>query len=260
VRALEDLDPFLLFDEIGPLLIPSAGPIRFPAHPHRGFEIGTYLLEGEMEHRDSRGRHDILRPGDLQWITAGAGLVHSEMPAPSLEQRGRFHGFQLWVNLPRDRKMMTPRYQEMAAAQVPVARNLNRDVEVRVLAGESFGRRSLIETQTPVAFLHFTLQPGAEYAQDVPLHWSACAYVISGQAEIGASRLNQGQLAIFAADGESIALSNPAAAQPADLLLFAGQPLHEPVARWGPFVMNTREEIAQAVEDFRAGRMGALAE
>jgi redox-sensitive bicupin YhaK (pirin superfamily) len=259
-RQLEDVDPFLLLDEMGPTEIAPGSHTGFPDHPHRGFETVTYLLEGEMEHRDSRGNHGILRPGGVQWMTAGAGLVHSEMPGSSLQRTGGLlHGFQLWVNLPRADKMVAPRYQDLPAASLPVAYDRSGLVQVRIIAGESLGSRALIETHTPITYLHFTLQPGGEHIQDVPQRWNAFAYIIGGDAEIGETAVKEGQLVILARDAETVMLRNlTSATQPANILLIAGRPLGETVARWGPFVMNSREEIAQAVEDYRAGRMGNI--
>ena len=262
-RALEDIDPFLLLDEMGPLELAPGSRTGFPDHPHRGFETVTYVLEGEMEHRDSRGNHGVLGPGDVQWMTAGAGLVHSEMPGSELQRNGgRLHGFQLWVNLPRRDKMIAPQYQELPGPRIPVARDAARRVEVRIVAGESLGGRALIQTRTPIAYLHFTLQPGGAHQQTVPQGWNAFAYVIDGEVDLGAGAgaVAAGHMALFSKDGDAVTLSNPAsAARPASALLIAGAPLGEPVARYGPFVMTTRDEIVQAVDDYRNGRMGTIA-
>ncbi len=167
--ALEDVDPFLLLDHLGPIEFRPGQSTGFPDHPHRGFETVTYVLEGAMEHRDSQGNHGIIGPGDVQWMTAGSGLVHSEMPGAELTKNGgRLQGFQLWVNLPRKDKMVAPRYQDVAAARLPVAQTGAKDVQVKVIAGESLGRHAAVETRTPILFLHATLQPGASLEQPVP--------------------------------------------------------------------------------------------
>lgn len=256
---ISDIDPFLLLDQMGPAeFAPGAVP-GFPPHPHRGFETVTYLLAGEMQHRDSWGNHGVLHPGDVQWMTAGAGLVHSEMPGDTLvRQGGRLHGFQLWVNLPRRDKMIAPRYQDTAAARIPVARNSNGSVSARVIAGEALGVKGVIETRIPILFLHLTLEPGAEHVQEIPQTENAFAFVINGEASFGGTQAGTNQVAIFDRSGPTAHIANRGD-RPLDLLLIGGEPIGEPVARYGPFVMNSKAELQQAVEDFRNGRMGVLA-
>lgn len=187
--ALDDIDPFLLLDEMGPLTVSPGKVTGFPDHPHRGFETVTYILEGQIEHRDSHGHQGVLGPGDVQWMTAGAGVVHSEMPGSEIVRKGgRLHGFQLWVNLPRQYKMIEPRYQELPASSIPVARNAGGDVKVRIIAGETFGQSGLIQTYTPILYMHFTLQSGGEHSQAVPGSYNAFAYVIEGEGVAGASK------------------------------------------------------------------------
>ncbi len=260
--GLDDIDPFLLLDHLGPVQFAPGQASGFPDHPHRGFETVTYVLEGAMEHRDSQGNHGVIGPGDVQWMTAGSGLVHSEMPGAALREKGgRLHGFQLWVNLPRSAKMTPPRYQEIAASRLPVAATPSKDVQVKVIAGESLGRHAAIDTRTPITYLHFTLHAGASVEQPVPAAYNTFAYVIDGQGVVGADAapVREGQLAVFAKDGDSVQLANPAgAAAPFNVLLIGGAPLGEPVARYGPFVMNTRAEVYQAFQDFRNGRMGEI--
>jgi len=258
--ALEDVDPFLLLDHLGPIEFRPGQATGFPDHPHRGFETVTYVLEGAMEHRDSQGNHGIIGPGDVQWMTAGSGLVHSEMPGAELTKNGgRLQGFQLWVNLPRKDKMVAPRYQDVAAARLPVAQTEAKDVQVKVIAGESQGRHAALETRTPILFLHATLQPGASLEQPVPGTYSAFAYVIDGESRMGPenNRVPEGHVAVFAKSGDVVRLSNSASV-PLNVLLIGGAPLGEPVARYGPFVMNTKAELHQAVEDYRNGRMGVI--
>ncbi len=161
-RTLDHFDPFLLLDEMGPADLGPGEAKGAPDHPHRGFETVTYMLEGHMEHRDSHGNHGKLNPGDVQWMTAGAGVVHSEMPEEEFAARGgRMHGFQLWVNLPARDKMMRPRYQEVAASRIPVARTEDASVTVKVLAGEALGARAVIDTRTPIIYLDCALSPGS---------------------------------------------------------------------------------------------------
>ncbi|HEX9678349.1 MAG TPA: pirin family protein [Nitrososphaera sp.] len=252
--ALRELDPFLLLDEMGPRDFAPGELHGIPDHPHRGFETVTYLLEGSFEHRDSRGHAGRLGPGDVQWMTAGAGVVHSEMPAKDFAQAGgKLHGFQLWVNLPRRDKMMQPRYQEVPSSMIPVAQN--DSVEVRVIAGESLGAKAVIDTRTPIMYLHVTLKQGAKFEQAVPSDHNVFAYVVEGQGAFGGKEAGRGQVVVFGRDGDSVSM---AANTAMDVLLIGGVPLNEPVARYGPFVMNAPEEIQQAIEDYRAGRMGAI--
>jgi redox-sensitive bicupin YhaK (pirin superfamily) len=233
-----------------------------PDHPHRGFETVTYLLAGRMEHKDSQGHAGKLTPGDVQWMTAGAGVVHSEMPEREFASNGgRLHGFQLWVNLPRRDKLMKPRYQEIPATQIPTAQSADGLVSVRVIAGEALGAHATIETRTPIIYLHLTLQPGGRIAHRLPDGYNAFAYVIEGEGRFGSGEetAKRGQMVMFAPDGEAILIApTERAGAQLDVLLIAGAPLGEEIARYGPFVMNTREEIYQAIEDYRSGRMGAI--
>lgn len=256
--ALDQFDPFLLLDEMGPTETRPGEAKGAPDHPHRGFETVTYLLKGSMEHRDSRGNHGRLTPGDVQWMTAGSGVVHSEMPsADLLERGGPMHGFQLWVNLPRRDKMVAPRYQEIPSARIPEATSDDGSVSVRVLAGEALGRKAVIETRTPIAYLDVTLRPEAVFTQPIESDWNAFAYVVEGSGLFGADETpaSPHQLVLFRNDGSGARLeAGPRG--PLRVLLIAGRPLHEPVARAGPFVMNTRAEVVQAFEDFQSGRLG----
>ena len=261
-RALSHLDPFLRLDEMGPVDLAPGEAKGAPDHPHRGFETVTYFLEGAFEHKDSRGHSGRLGPGDVQWMTAGAGVVHSELPEPGFARRGgRLNGLQLWVNLPRRDKMIPPRYQEIPSARIPVAQSEDGSVRVRVVAGEALGARAVIETRTPILYLHFTVRPGGLVAQPVPRIYNAFAYVINGEGRFGPEerKAGTGQMVLLEKDGDAIAFTCPAAApEPLDLLLVAGQPLDEPIARYGPFVMNTQDEIVQAIEDYRNDRMGHI--
>jgi len=258
--TLMDLDPFLLLDQMGPTEFAAGQARGFPPHPHRGFETVTYLLSGEMQHRDSWGNRGLLRPGDVQWMTAGSGLVHSEMPGDTLvRDGGTLHGFQLWINLPRKDKMIAPRYQDTTSDRIPVARSADAKAQVRVIAGESLGTKGVIETRIPILYLHVTLAPGAEFTQAIPKSENAFAFVVEGEGRFAGAKAGQNQVALFDRAGDTVHVVNTGAG-PLGFLLIAGEPIAEPVARYGPFVMNSREEIVQAAEDFRTGRMGVLTE
>jgi redox-sensitive bicupin YhaK (pirin superfamily) len=255
---IDAVDPFLLIDEMGPVDYGPGEAIGAPDHPHRGFETVTYVLEGEMEHEDSAGHRGRLGPGDVQWMTAGAGIVHSEMPSQRIrEQGGRVHGFQVWVNLPRRDKLIRPRYQEYSREKLPQAKTADGKAQVRVIAGEALGARAVIETRTPIVFQDWTLRPGADVTIPFASDLQMLAYVFEGSARTGpnGTALEEGQLAILGA-GDSVRLSG--AGGPGRLLLLGGIPLREPVARYGPFVMNTRAELVQAVEDYQSGKMGEI--
>jgi redox-sensitive bicupin YhaK (pirin superfamily) len=255
-------DPFLLLDEMGPMQLGPGEAKGAPDHPHRGFETVTYLLSGDMEHKDSRGHAGRLTPGDVQWMTAGAGVVHSEMPAREfLRDGGRMHGFQLWVNLPKRDKMIKPRYQEIPNSQIPKATSADGLVSVSVIAGEAMGRKAVIETRTPIIYLHYRIAPGGAVTQPVPDAYNSFAYIVEGEGLFGADgeSAGDGQMVMFSQDGDEVRIENPADAKTTlEVLLIAGVPLNEPVARYGPFVMNTPAEIHQAIEDYRLGRMGAI--
>lgn len=255
---LMEFDPFLLLDELGPTQFEPGDKRGFPPHPHRGFETVTYLLSGQMQHRDSWGNHGLLNSGDVQWMTAGSGLVHSEMPGDDLaRQGGLLHGFQLWVNLPRKDKMLAPRYQDTRSELIPVGESPDGRVRVKVIAGESLGTKGAIDTRIQILYLHVTLAPGAVFEQPVPRHANAFVYIVSGEAQAGGEVLKPQQIGLFDRGGEGIAIHNAGSTE-LGFLLLAAEPLGEPVARYGPFVMNTKEEIVQAVDDFRSGKMGSL--
>jgi quercetin 2,3-dioxygenase len=253
------VDPFLLLDEMGPVEYAPGEAVGAPDHPHRGFETVTYLLEGEMEHEDSAGHRGRLAAGDVQWMTAGAGVVHSELPSRRMmDEGGRMHGFQIWVNLPARDKLIAPRYQEIASAKIPAAQTTDGRARVKVIAGEALGVKAAIETRTPIVYQHWELDPGASVETHVGAELEAMLYVFGGALEVDGRRVEDGQLAILGA-GDTVRLSVPAdASSTARALLLGGTPLREPVARYGPFVMNTPAEIQQAFTDFRSGRLGAI--
>ena len=261
-QLLMDFDPFLLLDEMGPVDYAPGEAVGAPDHPHRGFETVTYVLEGKMQHKDSHGHAGSLGAGDVQWMTAGAGVVHSEMPEAAFTAKGgRMHGFQIWVNLPRKDKLMKPRYQELPDAGIPVAQSADGKVKVKVIAGESLGKSAAIDTRTPIALLHMTLQPGGSIDQSLPENYNGFTYVISGEGEFGVEpkQAVAHQMVIFGNDGTSVKIKCAEDGKQAlELLLLAGVPLNEPVVRYGPFVMNTEEEIHQAVRDYQSGKMGEI--
>jgi redox-sensitive bicupin YhaK (pirin superfamily) len=249
------VDPFLLLDEMGPKDTEPGGAIGTGDHPHRGFETVTYMLDGEFEHRDSAGNHGTIRPGDVQWMTAGAGVVHSERPSDAFQARGgRMHGFQLWVNLPRADKMAAPRYQDLRAEDLP---KVDRDgVHATVIAGDVLGVHGPADTHVPITYVHLQLDAGASVSLPVPANANAFVYAFGGQGTVGRRDVRDGQAAVLG-NGETIDVR--AGDEPFEVLVLAGEPLNEPVARYGPFVMNTKQEILDAIDDFQAGRMGQIA-
>src|ERR1044072_6163779 len=258
--GFSEFDPFLLLDEMGPMELGPGEAQGAPDHPHRGFETVTYMLSGEIEHKDSRGHAGSLRPGDVQWMTAGAGVGHSEMPSAEFDRTGgRMHGFQLWVNLPKRDKMVKPRYQEIPSSQIPKATSADGLVNVTVIAGEALGQKAVIETRTPIIYLHYRIKPGGSVVQYVPRDYNGFAYVIEGEGKFGAESEHaaDGKMVLLAPDGDEVRIENDAKTT-LEVLLIAGLPLNEPVARYGPFVMNTREEIYHAFEDYREGKMGEI--
>lgn len=246
---LPDLDPFLLFDEFRSDT-PSDYIAGFPDHPHRGFETVTYMLAGRMRHADSKGNKGLLVPGSVQWMTAGSGLVHSEMPE---QENGLMWGFQLWVNLPATDKMTAPRYQDIAPERIPEV-EAGQGVRVRVLAGRFGDVAGPVQAvATEPLYLDVHLEPNARFEASLPSTHNAFVYAYRGIARIGedSRELVRGDLAVL---GEGERATASAGDAPARFVLIAGRPLKEPVARYGPFVMNTREQIVQAVQDFSAGR------
>ncbi len=250
---LDMLDPFLLLDAFS-----SDNPDDyiggFPPHPHRGFETVTYLLAGKMQHRDSAGHEGLLRSGGVQWMTAGSGIEHSEMP---LQEDGELSGFQLWINLPAAKKMDSPRYQEIDPEEVPTETRDN-GVTLKVIAGTTSQGTSgsVTEVETDPSYFDVSVPAGIEYIESVTSSHNAFLYLIAGEVNIGNSRISAGQLAVLDA-GNYLQLN---AVEESRFLLVAGRPVNEPVARGGPFVMNSEEEIRQAFRDYRAGKFGFIEE
>jgi quercetin 2,3-dioxygenase len=250
---LPDLDPFLLLDEFGTDR-PGDYIAGFPSHPHRGFETVTYMLDGRMRHRDNHGHEGVLTPGSVQWMTAGRGIVHSEMPE---QEEGAMRGFQLWLNLPARDKMTEPKYQEFGADLIPVATPA-AGVDVKVIAGQVVGVSGPIsQPATDPTYLDVGLDEGAAFQHELPSKHAAFLYVYEGAVEVGAgaaaTSIGQGHLAVLA-EGDSVVLRGRQAGSRSRAILVAGRPLHESVERYGPFVMNTRAQIREAVSDFQNGR------
>jgi hypothetical protein len=218
------------------------------------------MLEGQFSHKDSAGHSGVLRPGDVQWMTAGAGIIHSEEPTKKMQERGgRAHGFQIWVNLPARLKMTRPRYQELPAARIPSAATADGRARVKLVAGEALGVRAAIETHTPIVYQDWALDEGADVTLPLAAEQRALVYAFQGTVTVGGGdggkTIHSGQLAVLG-DGESVRLrGEPGGGR---LLLLAGVPLREPVARYGPFVMNTNDELETAFRDYQSGRMGEI--
>jgi redox-sensitive bicupin YhaK (pirin superfamily) len=258
--GLDQVDPFLMLDEVGPVTYGPGEALGAPDHPHRSFETVSYIVEGEKLHEDSTGATQLIGAGDVQWMTAGAGIVHSEMPGPSLQRDGgRAHGFQIWVNLPARSKRATPRYQYLPKADIPVATSPDGLIEVTVIAGEVFGVRAAIGTHTPIWLQDWRVRPGASVAIDIEPGFNAAAYVFDGRILFGTddAPVERSQMAVFGPGGR-LKISAAPNGEGGRFLLLAGEPINEPVARYGPFVMNTRDELMTAFDDYQSGRMGVI--
>jgi len=242
------MSPFLLLDEMGPVDYAPGKAVGAPWHPHRGFETVTYLLQGEMEHEDSSGSKGVLTPGDVQWMTAGKGIIHSEMPtAKMMLEGGVMHGFQIWVNLPAKDKMMNPRYQDISASESPT---VEKDgVWARVVAGECLGVESSIDTVIPITYVHVKMNSDSVLGKNIEQDLNGMIYVFKGEVAIDGVAVSDGSLALLS-NGTEVQIN---AKEESEFLILAGPELGEPIARYGPFVMNTREEIMQAIEDYQNG-------
>lgn len=259
------LDPFIHMDQMGEVQYAPGEPKGTPWHPHRGFETVTYMIDGILEHKDSNGGGGTIGGGDTQWMTAGSGILHIEAPPEHVvASGGLFHGVQLWVNLPRNHKMAQPRYQDIAGSHVALASSPDGGALVRVVAGEIGGVRGPGVTHTPIALAHLTVAPGASVT--LPWHrvYNALGYVLAGDGTVGAEHapIRAGQTAVFGPDGDSVTFTadrtQDSRTASLEVFLLGGRPIREPVAMYGPFVMNTKAEIIQAFEDFQAGRLGTI--
>lgn len=261
---MELLDPFVHMDQMGEVEYAPGEPKGTPWHPHRGFETVTYMIDGTFEHRDSAGGGGVITNGDTQWMTAGSGILHIERPPEALvASGGLFHGIQLWVNLPAAMKMVDPRYQDIRSERLALLGSPDGGALVRLIAGNLGGARGPGVTHTPIAMVHATVSVGAHLSLPWDSAFNSLAYVLAGSGSIGPQRapLSAGQLCVMG-DGDFIELraddriDGPSGSL--DVLFLGGRPIKEPVAHYGPFVMNTREELAQAFEDFQHGRMGVI--
>jgi hypothetical protein len=261
---LAALDPFVHMDQMGEVEYAPGEPKGTPWHPHRGFETVTYIMDGTFVHQDSHGGGGVITDGDTQWMTAGSGLLHIEKPPEELVvSGGLFHGIQLWVNLPSRLKMTNPRYQDIRGGQVSLLSSHDGGALVRVIAGDLDGHPGPGITHTPISLVHATLAPGAELRLPWRRDFNALVYVLAGAGVVGPDRrpVRMGQLAAFGS-GESITVaaneSQESRSPSLDVLILGGQPIREPVAAYGPFVMNTRAELVTAFEDYQAGRLGTI--
>ncbi len=261
---LSELDPFIHMDQMGEVEYAPGEAKGTPWHPHRGFETATYMIDGTFQHQDSIGGGGLITNGATQWMTAGKGILHIERPPDEeVALGGLFHGVQLWVNLPAADKMVAPRYQDLHADGVTLVSSPDGGALVRVIAGNVAGFDGPGITHTPISLAHVTVQPGARLVLPWPKDFNALVYVLSGQGAVGADRrpVRTGQLAVHG-PGDAIELAaDPQQDGPGrelDVLVIGGRPIREPVAAYGPFVMNTRAELVQAFEDFQAGRLGQV--
>jgi quercetin 2,3-dioxygenase len=257
-------DPFFLLDQLGPVEYGPNEAVGAPWHPHRGFETVTYVIDGVVAHHDSNGGGGVIAEGDTQWMTAGAGILHDEVPTEAfVRSGGRTHGVQLWVNLPAALKRTAPRYQAITADRLTLLSSPDGGTLVRLIAGDLAGHAGPGSTHTPIAYAHATLSPGARLEVPWSPDFSAMVYVLSGRGDVGHERRPVGahQLVVFG-PGDTITVT-AADTQSDDspeleVLLLGGLPIREPIAHYGPFLMNTREEIIEAIDDFQAGRMGVI--
>ncbi len=261
---LADLDPFVHMDQMGEVDYGPGEPKGTPWHPHRGFETVTYMMDGTFLHQDSIGGGGVIQNGATQWMTAGAGILHIERPPDALiDSGGLFHGIQLWVNLPARLKMTPPRYQDIEAQRVALLTNENGDAVIRVIAGTLGDTGGPGATHTPISLVHVSLPPGASLALPWPREYNALTYALAGQGRVGLedAALAMGQMAVHA-DGDFLVVradeTQDSRTQAFEVLVLGGEPIREPVAAYGPFVMNTRSELAQAFEDYEAGRLGQI--
>ena len=261
---MSDLDPFVHMDQMGEVDYGPGEPKGTPWHPHRGFETVTYMIDGTFLHQDSIGGGGVIQNGATQWMTAGAGILHIERPPDALiDTGGLFHGIQLWVNLPAKLKMTNPRYQDIEADSVSLLTNENGDAIIRVIAGSLGGIDGPGSTHTPIAISHVSLLPGAQLSLPWNRDYNALTYVLAGQGSVGLDRcaLAEGQMAVHV-DGDFLVLAanetQDSRTRAFEALILGGEPIREPVATYGPFVMNTRAELQQAFEDYEAGRLGQI--
>ncbi|MBB1244914.1 pirin family protein [Streptomyces durbertensis] len=258
------LDPFIMMDQMGEVDYAAGEPRGTPWHPHRGFETVTYLIDGTFVHQDSEGGGGVINGGDTQWMTAGSGLLHIETPPEELVvSGGLFHGLQLWVNLPAGDKMAAPRYQDIGGGKLRLLTTPDGGALLRLIAGDLDGHSGPGITHTPITMVHATVSPGAEITLPWRSDFNALAYVLAGSGGVGRERrpVHAGQTAVFGA-GDAVTVhadpSQDSRTDALEIVLLGGRPIREPVAHYGPFVMNSHAELVQAFEDFNAGRLGRI--
>jgi len=259
--SMAQADPFLLLDHAGPKVNGPGEARGAPWHPHRGFETVSYVLDGEIAHHDTNGGGGVIAEGDTQWMTAGSGILHDELPTErAYREGGPFHAVQLWVNLPARLKMTPPRYQAITRDQLTLLTSDDGGALVRLIAGDLAGFTGPGSTHTPIAYTHVTLAPGAELALRWHPEFSAFAYVLSGSGTAGGEGrpVEADQLVVFGAGDHVVVRAAERQSEPMEVLVLGGLPIREPIAHYGPFVMNTREEILEAIEDYQAGRLGIV--
>ena len=261
---MADLDPFIHLDQMGEVEYAPGEPKGTPWHPHRGFETVTYMIDGIMEHQDSEGGGGVITNGDTQWMTAGSGLLHKEAPPEHLVMSGGlFHGFQLWVNLPAKDKWLPPRYQDLGGGETTLLTTHDGGALIRLIAGSLGEHEGPGDTHTPITMIHATLHPGARLQLPWRADFNALAYVLNGEGSFGLERrpAGSGQMVLFG-QGDALTMSandvQESRSPDLDILLLGGRPIREPVAWYGPFVMNTREELVEAFNDFEAGKLGRI--
>ncbi len=262
---LSHLDPFVHLDQMGEVDYAPGEPKGTPWHPHRGFETVTYIIDGTFEHQDSNGGGGVITNGDTQWMTAGQGILHIEKPPEALVMSGGlFHGLQLWVNLPRAQKMVAPRYQDLRGNSVALLTSHDGGALVRIIAGDVANHQGPGATYTPMTMLHMTLAPGAQLELPWRKDFNALAYVLAGDGHVGTERrpVQTGQLAVYGASGDALTIGASAQQDSRhpnlEVVILGGKPIREPVAWGGPFVMNTKQEVLQAFEDFQQGKLGVI--
>jgi quercetin 2,3-dioxygenase len=262
--TLADLDPFVHMDQMGEVEYAPGEPKGTPWHPHRGFETVTYIIDGIFEHQDSHGGGGVITNGDTQWMTAGSGILHIEKPPEHLVlSGGLFHGIQLWVNLPKANKFNPPRYQDIRGKEAALLSSSDGGALLRVIAGNVGEHSGPGSTFTPITLVHATVSPGARLRTPWNEDFNALAYILAGQGTVGAEErpVRKGQLAVFgpgAGITVAAAKGQPLAEPNLEVLLLGGQPIREPVVHYGPFVMNTKAEVMQALEDYQAGKLGVI--
>ena len=258
--SMVEADPFLLFDHLGPQINRPNEAKGAPWHPHRGFETVSYILDGEIAHHDTNGGGGVIAEGDTQWMTAGGGILHDELPSErAYRTGGPFHAVQLWVNLPPALKLTTPRYQAITGDGLRLLTTPDGGALVRLIAGTLGGFDGPGVTHTPITYAHVTLAPGAQLRVPWSRDFSAFAYVLTGRSTAGQDQrpIEADQLVVFGPGGH-VVLTAAGQAEPLELLVFGGLPIRAPIVHYGPFVMNTRAEVLQAIDDYQAGRLGTI--